>query len=165
MFVLGHTFTVITDHKPLVSLFNSPTKPGPFRVERIRLKLQGFSFIVIHKPGKSNPSDYLSRHPLPAQCSSTEELEASQDLECHLLKSLQVPSALSLGEIQEESILDPIISKIISGLKTDTLNINDAAIKDYTKVVDQLSIEHDILLKGENGYSPIINKKSCSYRT
>ena len=78
LFVPGHTFTVVTDHKPLVSLFNLPTKLGPFRVERIRLKLQGFSFIVIHKPGKSNPSDYLSRHPLSAQCSSTEELEASQ---------------------------------------------------------------------------------------
>ena len=72
----------------------------------------------------------------------------------HLLKSLQVPSALSLVEIQEESILDRIICKIISRLKTGTLNINDAAIKDYTKVVDQLSIAHDILLKGERMVIP-----------
>ena len=40
MFVLGHNFTVVTDHRPLISLFNSPSKPAPFRVEGIRLKLQ-----------------------------------------------------------------------------------------------------------------------------
>ena len=129
-----------------MSLFKSPTKPGPFRVERIRLKLQGFDFNVVHKPGKWNPSDYLSRHPLPARHLSAEELEESQELECHLLKALQIPSALSLYEIQEESSVDPIVSKIISGLKTDTLKVNPA--KDYAKVIDQLSIAHGILLQG-----------------
>ena len=151
LFVLGHTFTVVTDHKPLVSLFNSPTK---FRVERITLKLQGFDFNVVHKPGKWNPSDFLSGHPLPARHLSAEELEESQELECHLLKALQIPSALSLYEIQEESSVDPIVSKIISGLKTDTLKVNDPAIKDYAKVVDQLSIAHGILLKGERMVIP-----------
>ncbi len=41
IYLLGKDFEVITDHKPLVSLYNSPRCPGPFRVERMRPKLQG----------------------------------------------------------------------------------------------------------------------------
>ena len=41
LYLLGHEFTVVTDHQPLVCLYNNPRRPGPFRVERMRLKLQG----------------------------------------------------------------------------------------------------------------------------
>ena len=65
IYLLGRDFDVITDHKPLVTLYNNPRRPGPFRVERMRLKLQGFSFKVVYRTGKLNPADYTSRHPLP----------------------------------------------------------------------------------------------------
>ena len=52
-------------------------------MERIRLKLQGFMFDVIHKPGKWNPSDYLSRHPSPISDLTAHELENTMELECH----------------------------------------------------------------------------------
>ena len=43
IYLLGRDFDVISDHKPLVALYNNPRRPGPFRVERMRLNLQGFS--------------------------------------------------------------------------------------------------------------------------
>ena len=73
LYLLGSTFTVVTDHKPLVSLYNNPRRPGPFRVERMRLKLQGFSFRVIYRSGKLNPTDYTSRQPQPFVNSTKEE--------------------------------------------------------------------------------------------
>ena len=65
MYVLGKSFTVLSDHKPLVSLMNNPKKNSPFRVERIRLKLLGFDFHVDHVAGHLNPCDYPFRHALP----------------------------------------------------------------------------------------------------
>ena len=85
MYLLGHPgFTVVTDHKPLVSIFNNPKKPGPFRVEKMRLKLQGYSFQVVYKKGYSNPTDYLSRHPQKELECTKEDLEMSNKLEAYV---------------------------------------------------------------------------------
>ena len=45
MYLLGRQL-VFTDHKPLLPLFNNPRKFVPARVERIRLRLQGFDYQV-----------------------------------------------------------------------------------------------------------------------
>ena len=77
LYLLESTFTVVTDHKLLVS-------PGPFRVERLRLKLQGFSFRVIYRTGKLNPTDYTSQQPQPFVNSTKEEKKISEELEAHV---------------------------------------------------------------------------------
>ena len=149
--MLGHNFTLVTDHRPLGSFFNSPSKPAPFRVERIRLKLQGFRFDVRYKPRKWNPSDYLSLHPIPIVNSSAAELQSSVSLECHVLNTVKynTPSALTLEEIQQESKADPVLSKILQGLQSENLNKHlmkqDPDLKHYVKILDELSIGRDIV--------------------
>ena len=34
----------MTDHKPLISMFDNPRAQAPFCIERIKLKLQGFCY-------------------------------------------------------------------------------------------------------------------------
>ena len=58
-------FKLPTDHKPLLPLLNNPTAKLPPRIERLDLKMQNLDFEVIHIPGKTNMTDYMSRHPLP----------------------------------------------------------------------------------------------------
>jgi len=53
---------MVTDHKPLAYIWKK-TQP-PLRIERWGLRLQPYKMNIIYKPGKDNPSDYLSRHPL-----------------------------------------------------------------------------------------------------
>ena len=60
LYLLGSTFTVVTDHKLLASLYNNPRRPGPFRVERMRSKLQEFSFHVIGIPMGTNCAPLLA---------------------------------------------------------------------------------------------------------
>ena len=56
-FLYGTDFEVVTDHKPLVSLYNYPTRPAPTRVERHRGKLRQFGFTVKYEPGDTSPAD------------------------------------------------------------------------------------------------------------
>jgi len=56
--------TIITDHRPLICLFNV-TDPGS-RLIRWRLKLEEYDFEIIHKAGKGNiNADALSRNLIP----------------------------------------------------------------------------------------------------
>ena len=56
--------TVESDHKPLESLLKKPMCASPMRIQRMRLKLEPYSFTLIHVNGKSTGlADCLSRFP------------------------------------------------------------------------------------------------------
>ena len=61
---LGIPFDSYTDHQPLIPIY-SGNKTGNARVERHRLKVQGFQYTMKYLPDKSNPCDYQSLYPLP----------------------------------------------------------------------------------------------------
>ena len=66
-YILGRSFTVITDHKALISLLNgnnTKNKTLFSRLTRWLDRLIPFDFVIEHKPGaKIGLADYLSRHP------------------------------------------------------------------------------------------------------
>jgi len=63
-YLYGTKFKIITDHRPLVWLFNV-MDPGS-RLIRWRLKLEEYDYEIIHKTGKGNTNaDALSRNPIP----------------------------------------------------------------------------------------------------
>lgn len=56
-------FTIITDHKPLETIWKKSC--SPLRIERWGLRLQPYKFTIRYLPGKENIADYMSRHPIP----------------------------------------------------------------------------------------------------
>ncbi len=65
-YVYGREVNVITDHKPLVNLWQRPLTSAPPRLQRLFLKLQGYNLQVSYKPGSEMIlSDTLSRLPNP----------------------------------------------------------------------------------------------------
>ena len=63
LFIYGKPFQLITDHKPLEIVYDSPKSKPSARIERWVLHLQPYRFTVQYKPGVDNPADYLSSHP------------------------------------------------------------------------------------------------------
>ena len=64
-YLLGMTFEIETDHKPLVSLLGrKPIDELPLRIQRFRMRLMKFSYRIFHVPGKNLViADTLSRSP------------------------------------------------------------------------------------------------------
>lgn len=61
-FLYGRRFTIFTDHRPLVWLFN--VKDLNSRLTKFRLKLEEYDYEIKYKPGKQNTNaDALSRIP------------------------------------------------------------------------------------------------------
>ena len=76
----GPRVTIITDHKPLVSIFKNIRK-GSIRTERIKLRHQDIDYEVLWEKGSVNRADYLSRHARPWEKISKEEQEETNELE------------------------------------------------------------------------------------
>jgi transposase InsO family protein len=57
---LGSPFTLVTDHSALKTIFGG-TKPLKGQLARWALELQEFKYTVVHRQGKKNPADALSR--------------------------------------------------------------------------------------------------------
>ena len=64
MYLAGARFKVVTDHKPLEAIVSNSNSKPPIRIERWSTYLQEFNFTVEYRPGKDNPADYMSRHPI-----------------------------------------------------------------------------------------------------
>ena len=65
-YLLGTRFTVVTDHSALTKL-KTMSNSNP-RLMRWVLKLQGYDFDVVHRPGREHvDADFLSRQCPPAE--------------------------------------------------------------------------------------------------
>lgn len=117
LYVYGSGFTVITDHRPLVSLFNNANSKPPTRIERWILKLQEYDFCVFYEPGKTNPADYLSRHPLPTtQATSREEKAAEQHI--NYIAANAVPKTMTLQEIKDATKADDCLKACMEAIRS-----------------------------------------------
>ena len=66
-YLFGKPFVVVTDHKPLLMIHNTPPKSAPPRLQRLLIKIQGYDFqLVYHRPGSQVIiADNQSRLPNP----------------------------------------------------------------------------------------------------
>ena len=70
-YLYGRHFTICTDHKPLLGLFNesrSVPHMASGRVQRWALILAAYEYTIVYKPGQANANaDAFSRLPLAAR--------------------------------------------------------------------------------------------------
>ena len=94
-YILGKEKVVaLTDHKPLMSIFEKPILSSPKRLQRMRLRLQKYSLKVRYKPGpQMYLSDTLSRASLPSS-------QVSSDMPDYLIYQLTNENNL-LSEIAD----------------------------------------------------------------
>ena len=151
-YLYGTKFEVVTDHKPLVSLYNSPNRPAPVRVDRHKGKLRNFRFKVVYEPGSTSPADYGSRHPNPArEYTETERQElgvedVAEDEEC-TVNSLEEDTVVTMEEIRQAVKKDTTLEQVIVDINKGYMS-QGTKDSEYAKVFEELTHKEGLLLKG-----------------
>ncbi|GBN33418.1 hypothetical protein AVEN_158693-1 [Araneus ventricosus] len=106
-------FKIDTDHKPLIPIFSKKNLDylSP-RLQRIKLRMIKFSYIVVHIPGKELfAADALSRNPQKVPY-KREELEAEIDAFIQMITSSLPASSRRLDELRVAELKDETCQKL-----------------------------------------------------
>ena len=146
----GPKATVITDHKPLVSIFAS-TRKGSIRTERIQLRHQDVPYKVEWRAGHNNPADFLSRHATPVEKLPGDWVEESSELEktIWLLHYSPYVESVSMDKLitatKEDRQLTALKSALSRGFIPSELKED---LKAFKSILEELTIsEEGLLLK------------------
>ena len=140
MYLLGaQKFKLATDHKPLLPLLNNPKAKIPPRIERIIIKMQNLDFEAIHIPGKSNMTDYLSRHPLP---------ETGKDhVEKYVNAAIQADHAIVWSKIKEATAEDKELTELTETIETGNWEEAKQFLKPYYEIRDELFVADGVIMR------------------
>ena len=117
MYLLGRTFQMETDHKPLVPLLSSKNLDAlPSRVLRFRLRLMRYNFTIMYMPGKHLCiPDTLSRAPLPCLDDTTDLQVPTEAFISNIMSTLPArPNLVKCHLRARESVWWPGISEDIN---------------------------------------------------
>ena len=117
--VHGYPITVLTDHKPLTSLFTSTLPPG--RLGRWALLVQEFGIKIRYKPGRLNMvPDALSRYPAEDDDQNEEVNEGKVNLVSKVVRRNRQPvAAWSVDILKAEQKGDDVFGPIYEYLESN----------------------------------------------
>ena len=152
-YLVGHTFTIVSDHKPLQYLFNERKaipQMASARVQRWALTLSCYDYNIIYKPGKQhNNADMLSRLPL---ATAPTDVPVPGDT-VMLLETLQ-SSPVTAKLIKTWTNRDPILSKVRDLVKKGWIHSDDPKLRPYQRRYMELSVQADCVLWGNRVIVP-----------
>ena len=152
-FLYGRKFILITDHKPLLSLFGShkgiPAMAAN-RLSRWALILSQYEYSIEYRNTKEHGNaDALSRLPSgDDKIFDGEEGSADCSIVCNIRElSLQI-DPYKKDTISKETKKDTVLSKVLRYIKEGWPNILDEEVKLYKKLEDSLISENGCLFHG-----------------
>lgn len=153
-FLYGREFILITDHRPLVSLFG-PTKGTPAlaanRLARWALILSQYEYTIEYRNTEQHGNaDALSRMPLgPDSEFDVEEENEDSATVCHINFVDCQLNPCTPGVLAKESRKDPAVSSIMRFVREGwPQSFQSDELKHYKKNSEFLSVENGCLLMG-----------------
>ena len=114
-YLIGISFHIQTDHKPLVPLLSTKLLDElPIRVQRFRMRLLRYDFTISHIPGQDLvTADALSRAPVSNSTASDQLLEEEVDAYIQAVIDSLPASEGRLAEIREAHQQDELCQEVI----------------------------------------------------
>ncbi|XP_043245814.1 uncharacterized protein K02A2.6-like [Amphibalanus amphitrite] len=156
-YLLGIRFDSVTDHKPLLAVYNGKRR-GNARVERHKLQTQEFQYQMVHLPGKANPCDYASRHPMPLSSYHAAQLDdmilyRHDEICINAVISDDTPDAINIKEVQEATARDPQSQKLIKCIQQGYIT-RDPDLDPFRQIFREFSFNRGVLLREDRLYIP-----------
>ena len=150
-YVIGVKFTIETDHKPLVPLLGyKDLDKLPPRILRFRLRMDRFSYNIIHVPGKlMYTADTLSRTP-SSETGDTTLQELAEIMVETCVEQLPA-SRQRIDTYRKAQKEDEICSRVIlycNGTWPNKFQI-EHKLRAYWKIRNELTVYNNLLLKGQ----------------
>ncbi|GAB1598786.1 hypothetical protein Ahia01_000155800 [Argonauta hians] len=154
-YTYGRRVTIITDHKPLVSIMKKPLSKAPNRLQSFLLRTQKYSFDIIYKPGNMIPvADTLSRAPLP-------DKPKSDNVYVNNISHLSIKDK-RLDDIRSATLKDNAMGKlktvIMEGWPAERSNLPSELIP-YFSYRDEMTVQDGLILCGERVVIPCAMRK------
>lgn len=149
LYIFGREFKLVTDNRAVELIFRNPRSDPPLRIKRWVLRLMGYRFTIVHKPGAQNIADYMSRQP-----TGEPEEEQSEEAEefIALISEHALPKAITRKEILEATADDPKLRELIRLLREDPSQNEESrrsAKEAFSRVMDELCVTQDgIVMRG-----------------
>jgi len=152
-YLLGKTFEVPTDHKPLIYLLSSKKDLDclPPRIQRFRMHLMKYSFNVVHVPGKDlSCADTLSRTLKSEPTTQNCNLEEEGDLYVNYVFQSLPATGKRLEEIKAHLQEDEIWKQVMAFCDKGWLakSCLKGPVKLYAPFAAELTVHNGLLLKG-----------------
>ena len=151
-FTYGRLVHIITDHKPLVSLFRKSLVDSSPRLTRMLIQFLDYTLEVTYQPvAQMHLSDAISR--LSTHDNSKGTTIENLDISTHAIEELTSFNSLSVDKICQHTTKDQtmqlLIQHINDGFPESSTKLPDS-IKAYFSFRDELTVCYGIILKGHN---------------
>ena len=136
IYVRGSSFTVVTDHKPLVHIWSKPRPP---------LRIARWSLTIVFRPGKDNPADYMPRNPATKDVRSSRAEKIAEEY-VEFISQTSVPNAITLEEVRAATAKDKVFQTVIELCNTGSCHevnkydVDQAALRQFQNVRDELTV-------------------------
>lgn len=137
-YIYGKEFDLVTDHKPLLVIYSPRSKPCA-RIERWTLRLQPYTFRIVHVGGKQNIADSLSR-----LVKGKEAHDHGAEEYVRFVAVSTTPKAMTTKEIEMESARDEELSEVKEAIKTGKFE----KCKSYAPIAGELCVIGQLVLRG-----------------
>ena len=151
LFLYGRPFKIVTDHKPLESVFNKPTHTSSIRIQRIVNRMIDYDFVVEYRRWKENISYYTSRHPMPLHECSKFELRTTKEVWHYVnyVVTCSTPKAVTRDKVKDATEEDPALQALKKYNNQGWIETNDTRTHEFRQVFHELTIVDGIVLRGD----------------
>ncbi|XP_025999364.1 uncharacterized protein K02A2.6-like [Astatotilapia calliptera] len=167
-YLYGRKFMIITDHKPLISLFHelkAVPQMASQRIMRWAVLLRAYEYVIKYREGKNNSNaDGLSRLPLPENL--PKEVAAEDQV---LMVDQDQEGVMTSEQLQRWTTKDPILSRVREYAMRGWPTTQHPNFQPYRQRQQELSVQDGCVLWGarvvipERGRRPLLEQLHQSH--